>query len=111
MIVLLDHCVPRKFGRLLPGHEVRTTAFMKWNELTNGELLAAAAPLFGAFVTVDSKLRFQQHTGELPLPVLALEVVSNRIEDLIPLAPLVLTALASGLQRRVYVVRLNPSAG
>lgn len=77
---------------------------MKWDALKNGELLEAASPQFGAFVTVDRNLRFQQHAGELPLAVIALVARSNRIEDLAPLAPRVVSLLGSGLQRRVYVV-------
>ena len=40
MKVLLDHCVPRPFGRLLTGHEVATTYEMDWARLFNGKLLA-----------------------------------------------------------------------
>lgn len=54
MNILLDHCVPKQFGFLLDGHYVRTTHFMKWDALQNGELLtAAAAGKYDIFITVD----------------------------------------------------------
>jgi hypothetical protein len=59
--VLLDHNVPRPLRRALAGHEVRTTAEMGWESLTNGELLdAAEAAGFGVFVTGDKNIRHQQ---------------------------------------------------
>jgi hypothetical protein len=30
MRVLLDHCVPKRFRQLLPGHDVRTAYEMGW---------------------------------------------------------------------------------
>jgi hypothetical protein len=44
--VLLDRCVPRRFGRLLAGHRVRTAFEMGWSGLNNGVLLAEARPQF-----------------------------------------------------------------
>jgi hypothetical protein len=59
--VLLDHNMPRPLRRALAGHEVRTTAEMGWESLTNGELLdAAEAAGFGVFVTGDKNIRHQQ---------------------------------------------------
>ena len=40
MKILLDENLPHAFRRLLPGHEVFTTAFMGWTGLESGELLA-----------------------------------------------------------------------
>jgi hypothetical protein len=40
--VLLDHCVPLRFGRLLAGHEAHSTFRMGWAALGNGTLLARA---------------------------------------------------------------------
>ena len=104
MKVLLDHCVPRSFGRLLPGHVVRTTALMKWDRLKNGDLLAAAAKEFDVMLTVDANLRSQQDLGNFPLPVVAFVANSNAIEDLAPLAPETQSLLNSKLQNRVYIV-------
>lgn len=107
--VLLDHCMPARFARLLPGHAVFTTRQKAWDRLANGALLAAAAKdSFNAFVTVDKKMRGQQNLGKLPLPVLAIDSVGNDLASLVPYAPDVLTMLDRRLARRVYVVPRKP---
>lgn len=105
MKVLLDHCVPSPFSRLLIGHEVRTAKEMGWAALDNGKLLAKAAPQFDAFVTVDKHLMNQQHVGELPLPVIVVRVFDNTIDSLARFAPALLRLLNQPLNRRVYVLR------
>lgn len=108
MRVLLDHCMPKQFGRLLAGHSVQTTTAMKWSSLANGELLEAAAEHFDALITVDRNLQFQQHKGQLPIAVITLVAVSNRARDLQPHVPEVLRLLAAGIQKQVYIVPLDP---
>ena len=57
MRVLLDESRPRRFGRLLVGHEVRTAPQMGWASVGNGELLRRAADEgIDALVTVDRNL-------------------------------------------------------
>lgn len=68
MRALLDHCVPRRFGRLLTAHEVRTTCELGWASLNNGALLAQAKEQFDVFITVDQNVEFQQNLFALPLP-------------------------------------------
>ena len=103
--MLLDHCVPRPFGRLLADHEVRTTFQMGWADLQNGALLAAAASAgFEAFVTVDRNMTFQQNAGELPVVVVAIIAPNNKPQTIAPLAPEILRILNSGPQKRIYVV-------
>lgn len=101
MKVLLDHCVPRRFARLLTGHEVRTAYEMGWSGLTNGKLLAQASQQFDAFLTVDQNLQFQQNLSALPLPVAVLVAADNRFETLTPFAPGVLDWLARPLVREL----------
>jgi predicted nuclease of predicted toxin-antitoxin system len=104
MRVLLDHCVPRPFGRLLLGHEVRTTRQEGWQNLSNGELLATASESFDVFLTVDQNLASQQNLSNLPMPLIALIAFSNTIDTLTPLAAEVLRLLGQPLQRKVYLV-------
>lgn len=104
MRVLLDHCMPRRFGRMLAGHEIVTADSMGWQRLRNGELLAAAAGRVDVLVTVDRSLGRQQNLGALPMPVLVLRARSNSVPALSPLAPSVLRLLGTRLDRRVYVV-------
>jgi len=102
--VLLDHCVPRPFAKLMLGHEVRTARSMGWADLSNGKLLAAAAREFEALVTTDRSVANQQNLGRLPLPVIVLKGSTNKLEDLAVLAPELLSLLGQALQIRVYHV-------
>ena len=95
MKVLLDECVPKRLARLLPGHEVRTVPQMGWAGVRNGRLLslAGAAP-FDVLITVDRNMEHQHNLATLPLAVVVVEAPSNDIDDLIPLAPAIMSALA-----------------
>ncbi len=106
MRVLLDECVPRPFRRELPGHDVRTIQEMGWDGKKNGELLALmAADGFEALLTVDQNLRFQQNLAASGVAVIVLVAASNRLTDLIPLAPAALVALTSVRAGHVIEVR------
>jgi hypothetical protein len=87
--ILLDHCVPKPFGRALSSHDVKTTAQMGWEQLKNGALLAEAARSFDVFITVDKNIRHQQNLSALPLPVLVLDAPMNTPQALLPFAPFV----------------------
>lgn len=94
MKVLRDECVPKRLARLLPGHEVRTVPQMGWAGVRNGRLLSLAggAP-FDVLITVDWNMEHQHNVATLPVAVV-LEAPSNDIDDLVPLAPAILSALA-----------------
>ena len=86
--------MPRQFGRAIVGHEVWTVRQLRWSGLPNGQLLRrAVAERFDALVTVDRSLEYQQNVAAIGLGVVVLIARSNRPEDLVPLAPAVLTAL------------------
>ena len=93
MNVLLDECLPKRFGRSLVGHQVKSTRQMNWQGLSNGRLLAVAHPHFDVFITVDKNLVHQQNLGEVRLAIIVLRARSNKIEDLAPLVPDLLAAL------------------
>jgi predicted nuclease of predicted toxin-antitoxin system len=59
MRLLLDESVPKRLGRALPNHEVKTVVEMGWGGVKNGNLLALAASRFDAFITVDKNLPYQ----------------------------------------------------
>jgi predicted nuclease of predicted toxin-antitoxin system len=95
MRVLLDECVPKRLRTELPAHTVRTVAEMGWSGIKNGQLLQKAAAEFDCFLTVDRNLQFQQPIDSLPLAVLVIRAVDNRIETLRPLMAIAQEALAS----------------
>jgi hypothetical protein len=85
--------LPKKLKRLLPGHEVWTTAEKGWAGKRNGELLALAQAEFDALLTVDRSLRFQQRVANFAIGVLVVAAPSNTLEELEPLMSAVLQAL------------------
>jgi hypothetical protein len=94
MLVLLDECVPRRIRRALPVHEVRTVAEMGWSGKKNGELLALmVAAGFQVLLTVDRNLRYQQNLANAGIALIVMVAGSNRVPDLLPLMPEVLTVL------------------
>ena len=95
MRLLLDECVPARFGRLLPSHTVSTVVREGWSGVKNGELLALAARSFDVFVTVDKILLYQQNTTSLPVAVVVLDALSNELSFLEPLVPRLENALSS----------------
>jgi hypothetical protein len=92
---LLDECVDWRLSRTLTGHEVRSARQMGWSAIKNGELLALASERFDAFVTVDRNLAFQQNVRSLSIAVIVLHAKTNRLADLLPLVPNLLTAIGS----------------
>ncbi|HEV2292968.1 MAG TPA: hypothetical protein VGR35_03880 [Tepidisphaeraceae bacterium] len=71
-----------------------TVAQAGWAGVSNGELLALAETEFDAFVTIDRNLEHQQLLGHLELCFIILGVRTNRVADVLPLAPQILSALS-----------------
>ena len=94
MRILLDEDLPRRFGVLLIGHEYSTVPRSRWAGVKNGKLLALAATKFDVFLTMDQNLEFQQNLATLPIAVLVVKALSNRIEDLVLLVPAILKELS-----------------
>lgn len=62
MKVLLDHSVPKKLRRRLPGHLVFTAAQLNVHELVNGALLQFAEQNgFEVLLTADKNIWYQQN--------------------------------------------------
>ena len=96
MRILLDECVDEHFADALAGYEVLTVAQLGWKGAKNGVLLAQAVEGgIEAFVTVDRNLMFQQNVPRYAIGIVVMRAKSNRLRDLLPLAPAVRQALAS----------------
>jgi predicted nuclease of predicted toxin-antitoxin system len=105
MKVLLDENLPHDLRRSLPGHEVYTVAYMKWAGIENGELLALAAQSgFDVLLTKDVGVGYQQHLVMLPVAVVVLRAKTNKLIDLQPLLPALLTAMSSLEPRTLITV-------
>src|SRR3970040_764550 len=95
MRLLLDECMPRRLKRELSGHEIKTVQDKGWAGVKNGALLRLAAAQFGALLTVDQGIEYQQNLTGLTISIVALVAASNDIDDLRPLLPAVADALAA----------------
>lgn len=101
MRLLLDECVPRPLKRELPGHDVSTVAEMGWSGKRNSELIRlVVAQGFGAFLTVDQNLPFQQNLRAAGIAVIVFVARTSRLNELRPLVPDLLRTLG----------RLDPGA-
>ncbi len=106
MKVLLDECVPRKLGRELTGHEAITIAAMGWRGVKNGELLRRmSAEGFGAMLTADKNLPYQQNASKLPFAIIVLDAYNNSLVSLRPCIPSALRALAVAKPGEVHVCK------
>ena len=85
-------------------HEVRTAPQMRGANLKNGELLNKAQSQFDVFITVDRNPQFQQRLDKYDIALVVLPAPSNRLVDLKPLAPKVLTPLLSARKREATLV-------
>lgn len=96
MRILLDECVPRPLKRELAGHDVHSVPEMSWSGKKNGELLQLMLPEnFEVFLNVDQNLRYQQNLRAANIALVVLVAPSNRLADLLPLMPSVLTVLGT----------------
>ncbi|MGP1679871.1 MAG: DUF5615 family PIN-like protein [Burkholderiales bacterium] len=95
MRILLDESLPRKLAVELTGHETQTVQKRGWSGLKNGALLRTACQEFQVLLSGDQNLEFQQNPSTLPISVIVLVAVNNRLETLRPLVPQVLEVLKS----------------
>lgn len=94
MHILLDESLPHRLKQHLPADFVVQTVQQKgWSGKRNGELLRLAEQSFDAFVTMDRGIEYQQNLAGFDLAVILLRAPSNRLPDLLPLVPDLITAL------------------
>ena len=96
MRILLDESLPRRLARHFPAdYIVNTVQEQGWSGKKNGELMRLAETDFDVFITMDRGIEYQQNLAGFNLAVILLRAVSNRLADLLPLVPELLTALES----------------
>jgi hypothetical protein len=95
MRLLLDECVPQRLKDHLQGHEVFTVADMGWSSKRNSELLRLmVSAKFACLLTVDQNIKFQQNISASGIAVVVIAARTNRLQDLRPILPRALEALA-----------------
>ena len=84
MKILPDESLPRKLKPIFPPeHEIFTVRDNGWLGQKNGALLKLMVEDgFNLFLTVDRNLPYQQNTDRLPLTIVVLRAVNNRLETL-----------------------------
>jgi predicted nuclease of predicted toxin-antitoxin system len=102
--VLLDGCVPSRLADELQDHEVNTAPELGWADLDDGPLLDTMAERFDVLVTVDKSLPKQQRINNRPLAVVVLRAKTNRLVDLLPLAPKLRAVLENARPGQVYEI-------
>jgi predicted nuclease of predicted toxin-antitoxin system len=96
MKILLDECLPVDFRHCFQSHDAHTTQWARFKGLKNGVLLRAAEVAgYGAFLTVDESIRYQQNLDGMTISMILIRSRSNRMEDLRPLVPAILKVLES----------------
>ena len=98
MKLLLNECIDRKFAKEFASYEVKTVPQMGWAGIKNGQLLSLAHAEFDVFITVDRNLSFQQNLPQFDIAVIVLQASSDRLADLKPLVPEILTQRISTLR-------------
>ncbi len=77
---------------------------MGWADLDDGPLLDAMAERFDVLITVDKSLPKQQRIDNRPLAVVVLRAKTNRLTDLLPLAPELRAVLENAQPGLVYEI-------
>ena len=104
MRVLLDHCVVRRFGKLIHGHEIVHAGAAGWSELENGDLIARAEQSgFDAMITVDKNLQYQQNLAGRQISIIVMTLHFVFYDHIAPLAGRVQEVLED-LPRGSFVV-------
>ena len=115
MRLLLDEHLPIGLAAELPGHAVDTVSGRGWSGIKNGELLRRMSGQYDVLVTMDRSIEFQQRISTLPFGIVLVRARSNRMEDLRPLVPSILSALAAvergRIRRRAVRGKLRGSSG
>lgn len=95
MRVLIDNGVPWRLGNAITGHEVSSVVKLGWSDLDDGVLLDAMDGRFDVLITVDKSIPFQRNLVGRPLALIVLRAKSNSLNQLKPLIPALLDALAT----------------
>jgi predicted nuclease of predicted toxin-antitoxin system len=103
--VLLDESLPIELADELSGVDITTVRAQRWLRLRNGVLLRAAVDAgFSIILTADQDLPYQQNLPKIGIAAVIVTGVRNRIEELRPLIPKIVEALAAAKPGEVIEV-------
>jgi predicted nuclease of predicted toxin-antitoxin system len=106
MKILLDESLPKKLKKEFGlENEVLSVRDMEWLEQKNGTLLKLMIESgFEVFVTVDRNLQYQQNLERLPLTIVVLCALNNRLGTLSALIPKMFDRISLNTTDNVIVV-------
>ena len=79
MRVLIDECVDPRVKTLLSDHQPATVCEQGWSSLEDSALLSVAQAEFGAMVTIDRNLEFQQNLSKFRIGLVVVRVYKNQL--------------------------------
>ena len=99
MRLLLDENLPKRLKQDLNEHEIYTAADKGWTGVTNGKLLGLLTEnKFGALLTFDKNLQFQQNFTKYTIAVMVLNASDNSYLTLKNLVPKIKDLLTNELK-------------
>nr|VFJ66368.1 MAG: hypothetical protein BECKDK2373B_GA0170837_11673 [Candidatus Kentron sp. DK]VFJ67004.1 MAG: hypothetical protein BECKDK2373C_GA0170839_11583 [Candidatus Kentron sp. DK] len=107
--ILLDECLDRKFADKITGYSAQTVAKAGWASFKNGNLLQRAQADFDIFITADRSLIYQQNLSNFDIAVIVLLARSNKVNDLLPFVPELLTAIPKAKPGAPLVLKRPPA--
>ncbi|HEX8651006.1 MAG TPA: hypothetical protein VF708_09190 [Pyrinomonadaceae bacterium] len=93
MKVFVDECVTYLLMAHFTRHDFTHILDTPWRGMKNGALLRLVASEYDVFLTTDRHIPHQQNLRKLNLAFVIIHGVSNKIDDLLPLAPKTIDAL------------------
>jgi predicted nuclease of predicted toxin-antitoxin system len=94
--ILLDECLPKDLRKHLVGHDCETVPQARFAGKANGELLTLAERSgWQVLLTMDKGMPYQQKLAGRNISLAIIRAQSNRLPDLLPHVPALLTALRS----------------
>jgi len=102
--VLLDECMPQDSRLALDAHHVETARYAGLSDTDDGDLLRAMPGRFDVLITADRALPLQQNISGRPFAVVVVRTRHNLLEELLPLAPKILLAVAEAVPGEVRLV-------
>jgi hypothetical protein len=73
MRILFDHGTPSGIAKTLSGHDITEAIDRGWEQISNGELLAAAEEEgFDLLLTTDKNIRYQQNLAARKISIVVL---------------------------------------
>jgi len=104
MKLLLDECLPKKLKNDLTSHDVVTVPEMGWAGIKNGELLALADKDFDVFMTIDTKLKYQQNLLDKKIAIIQLSALNNTYSSLSVIVPSILQSLENIQSCQIIII-------